>query len=59
MLAKLVEPVTHLKQRIIFLLKEWDDHTVHHLSLMKIVEVVDMILALPLDTPLAKVEDTT
>ncbi|KAG6397962.1 hypothetical protein SASPL_139412 [Salvia splendens] len=54
MLAKLVEPVTHLKQRIIFLLKEWDDHTVHHLSLMKIVEVVDMILALPLDTPLAK-----
>ncbi|KAL1551716.1 midasin-like isoform X1 [Salvia divinorum] len=54
MLAKLVEPVTHLKQRILFLLKEWDDHTVHHLSLMKIVEVVDMILALPLDTPLAK-----
>ncbi|KAH6793247.1 hypothetical protein C2S52_003724 [Perilla frutescens var. hirtella] len=53
-LATLVEPITLLKQRILFLLKEWDDHTVHHLSLKKIVEVVDMILALPLNTPLAK-----
>ena len=57
--AKLVEPATHLKERILFLQKEWDDHTDHHLSLMKIVEVVDMILALPLDTPLAKVEYLT
>ncbi|XP_073036075.1 midasin-like isoform X3 [Primulina eburnea] len=49
-LAKLVEPVSILKQRILFLLKEWDDHP----ALQKILEVIDMILALPLDTPLAK-----
>ncbi|KAL0354500.1 UNVERIFIED_CONTAM: Midasin [Sesamum radiatum] len=50
MMAKLVEPVALLKQRILFLLKEWDDHP----ALQKIVEVIDMILALPLETPLAK-----
>lgn len=55
MLAKLVEPVTLLKQRILFLLKEWDDHP----ALQKIIEVVDMILALPLDTSLAKVDYCT
>ncbi|XP_073015322.1 midasin-like isoform X1 [Primulina eburnea] len=49
-LAKLVEPVSILKQRILFLLKEWDDHP----ALQKILEVIDMILVLPLDTPLAK-----
>ncbi|KAK4395085.1 Midasin, partial [Sesamum angolense] len=49
-MAKLVEPVALLKQRILFLLKEWDDHP----ALQKIVEVIDMILALPLETPLAK-----
>ncbi|KAL8480046.1 hypothetical protein ACS0TY_026830 [Phlomoides rotata] len=54
MMTKLVEPVSLLKQRIIFLLKEWDDHSVHYLALQKILEVGDMILALPLDTPLAK-----
>ncbi|KAL0415065.1 UNVERIFIED_CONTAM: Midasin, partial [Sesamum latifolium] len=50
MMAKLVEPVALLKQRILFLLKEWDEHP----ALQKIVEVIDMILALPLATPLAK-----
>ncbi|GFQ03816.1 midasin [Phtheirospermum japonicum] len=50
MMAKLVEPVSILKQRILVLLCEWDDHP----ALMKIIEVVDMILALPLDTSLAK-----
>ncbi|KAL2243207.1 UNVERIFIED_CONTAM: Midasin, partial [Sesamum indicum] len=50
MMVKLVEPVLLLKQRILFLLKEWDDHP----ALQKIVEVIDMILALPLETPLAK-----
>ncbi|KZV19144.1 midasin [Dorcoceras hygrometricum] len=49
-LAKLVDRVSALKQRILFLLKEWDDHP----ALQKILEVIDMILALPLDTPLAK-----
>ncbi|KAI3455601.1 hypothetical protein Pfo_012264 [Paulownia fortunei] len=50
MMAKLVEPVALLKERILFLLKEWDDHP----ALQKIIEVIDMILALRLDTPLAK-----
>ncbi|KAK6125035.1 hypothetical protein DH2020_041213 [Rehmannia glutinosa] len=50
MMAKLVEPVSLLKQRILVLLKEWDDHP----ALQKIIEVIDMILALPLDTSLAK-----
>lgn len=59
MMSKLVEPITLLKERICFLLKEWDDHTSHHLALQKILEVVDMLLALPLDTPLAKVEYST
>ncbi|XP_073126022.1 midasin isoform X2 [Henckelia pumila] len=49
-LAKLVEPVSILKQRILLLLKEWFDHP----ALQKILEVIDMILALPLNTPLAK-----
>ncbi|KAL3632042.1 hypothetical protein CASFOL_025026 [Castilleja foliolosa] len=49
-MAKLVEPVSILKQRILVLLSEWDDHP----ALQKIIEVVDMILALPLDTSLAK-----
>nr|AMP82937.1 acidic leucine-rich nuclear phosphoprotein 32-related protein 1 [Catalpa bungei] len=49
-MAKLVEPVSLLRERILVLLKEWDDHP----SLQKILEVIDMILALPLDTPLAK-----
>lgn len=51
MMSGLVQPVAILKQRIIVLLKEWEDHPV----LQKIIEVIDMILALPLDTPLAKV----
>ncbi|CAA0814598.1 Unknown protein, partial [Striga hermonthica] len=50
MMAKLVEPISVLKQRILVYLKEWDDHP----SLQKIIEVIDMILALPIDTSLAK-----
>ncbi|XP_051115352.1 midasin [Andrographis paniculata] len=50
MMAKLVEPIELLKKKISILLKEWDDHP----SLKKILEVSDMILALPLDSPLAK-----
>ncbi|KAK4427378.1 Midasin [Sesamum alatum] len=50
MMAKLVEPVALLKRRILSLLNEWDDHP----ALQKIIEVIDMILALPLETPLAK-----
>lgn len=55
MMAKLVDPVELLKQRILVLLTEWDDHP----SLQKILEVIEMILALPLDSPLAKVNYRT
>ncbi|CAA2972808.1 midasin isoform X1 [Olea europaea subsp. europaea] len=51
MMVKLVEPVTILKHRILVLLNEWDDHP----ALQKILDVIEMILALPLNTPLAKV----
>ncbi|KAL6993116.1 hypothetical protein U1Q18_011234 [Sarracenia purpurea var. burkii] len=49
-MAMMVEPVTILQERIIFLLNEWDDHPV----LQKILDVIEMILAIPLSTPLAK-----
>lgn len=52
MMVKLVEPVTILKHRILVLLNEWDDHP----ALQKILDVIEMILALPLNTPLAKVD---
>ncbi|CAA3030254.1 midasin [Olea europaea subsp. europaea] len=51
MMVKLVEPVMILKRRILVLLNEWDDHP----ALQKILDVIEMILALPLSTPLAKV----
>ncbi|KAL8046294.1 hypothetical protein ABFX02_08G168300 [Erythranthe guttata] len=49
-MSKLVEPVVVLKHRILILLKEYNDN----LALQKISQVIDMILALPLDTPLGK-----
>lgn len=50
-MATMVDPVTSLKEKILMLLNEWDDHP----ALQKIVEVIDMILAIPLSAPLAKV----
>ncbi|CAK9179916.1 unnamed protein product [Ilex paraguariensis] len=50
MMAKMVEPVGILQQRIASLLKESDDHP----ALQKILDVTEMILAIPLSTPLAK-----
>ncbi|KAI8544654.1 hypothetical protein RHMOL_Rhmol08G0312700 [Rhododendron molle] len=49
-MAKMVERVTILQERITFLLNEWDDHP----ALQKILDVIEMILAIPLSTPLAK-----
>ncbi|KAL7162677.1 hypothetical protein ACSBR2_043041 [Camellia fascicularis] len=49
-MVKMVDLVTILQQRIVFLLNEWDDHP----ALQKIVDVIEMILAIPLSTPLAK-----
>lgn len=51
LLAKMVDPVIKLQQRIRHLLSEWDDHP----ALQKIVDVIDMILSIPMNTPLAKV----
>ncbi|XP_023760194.1 midasin [Lactuca sativa] len=50
MLAKMVDPVMNLQNRIRHLLSEWDDHP----ALQKIVDVIDMILSIPMNTPLAK-----
>ncbi|KAJ0755641.1 putative von Willebrand factor, type A, AAA+ ATPase domain, midasin, midasin, AAA lid domain 7 [Helianthus annuus] len=50
MLAKMVGPVMDLRQRIRHLMSEWDDHP----ALQKIVDVIDMILSIPMNTPLAK-----
>lgn len=50
-MAKMVERVTILQERITFLLNEWDDHP----ALQKILDVIEMILSIPLSTSLAKV----
>ncbi|KAK3037952.1 hypothetical protein RJ639_030657 [Escallonia herrerae] len=50
LMVKLVEPVLAFQQRILRLLSEWDNH----LALQKIMDVIEMILSIPLDTPLAK-----
>ncbi|CAL5430341.1 unnamed protein product [Camellia sinensis] len=49
-MVKMVELVTILQQRIVFLLNECDDHP----ALQKIVDVIEMILAIPLSTPLVQ-----
>ncbi|KAI8548545.1 hypothetical protein RHMOL_Rhmol07G0280600 [Rhododendron molle] len=50
LMAKMVERVIILQERIVFLLNEWDDHP----ALQKILDVIEMILAIPSSTPLAK-----
>ncbi|CAI9114384.1 OLC1v1015101C1 [Oldenlandia corymbosa var. corymbosa] len=50
-LAKMVEPISKLKQRVLELLEEWDDHP----AIRKLLDAVDMVLAIPFKTPLAKV----
>ncbi|KAL7213510.1 hypothetical protein ACSBR2_016105 [Camellia fascicularis] len=54
-MVKMVELVTILQQRNVFLLNECDDHP----ALQKIVDVIEMILAIPLSTPLAKAQTAT
>nr|XP_009757416.1 PREDICTED: midasin [Nicotiana sylvestris] len=49
MLAKMVDPLASLKQRITLLLKERDEY-----ALQRILDIIEMILAMPLSTPLAK-----
>lgn len=47
-MVKLLYP---LQQRVYSLLKEWEDHH----GLQKILNVIDMLLNIPVTTPLAKV----
>ncbi|CAN4116387.1 unnamed protein product [Withania somnifera] len=49
MLAKMVDPLASLKQRITVLLEERDEY-----ALQRILDIIEMILAIPLSTPLAK-----
>lgn len=50
-MAKMVKLLATLQERIIALLREWEDHP----GLQKIFDVIDMLLAIPSSTPLAKV----
>ncbi|KAK4348719.1 hypothetical protein RND71_031474 [Anisodus tanguticus] len=49
MLAKMVDPLASFKQRITQLLEERDEY-----ALQRILDIIEMILAMPLSTPLAK-----
>ncbi|XP_022715201.1 midasin isoform X4 [Durio zibethinus] len=49
-MAKMVELLTNLKQRVLTLLSECEDHP----GLQKVLDVIEMLLAIPLSTPLAK-----
>ncbi|CAH9088613.1 unnamed protein product [Cuscuta europaea] len=49
-MASMVAPLTSLKQKVLNLLNEWDNHP----ALQKIVDIIDMLLAIPLSAALAK-----
>ncbi|XAR49907.1 hypothetical protein NMG60_11004090 [Bertholletia excelsa] len=49
-MAEMVDKVTALQLRILSLSTEWNNHP----ALQKILDVIDMILAIPVSTPLAK-----
>lgn len=49
-MAKMVEPLLNLRKTVILLLKEWNEHP----ALQKILDAIEMVLAIPLSTPLAK-----
>ncbi|GAA0141094.1 hypothetical protein LIER_02318 [Lithospermum erythrorhizon] len=49
-MAKLVGLLVNLKRKIMFLLKEWDSSD----ALQRVIDVIDMVLAIPMSTPLAK-----
>jgi midasin len=47
----MVEPLTALQEKIRSFLDEWPDHP----GLLKILEIIASLLALPLSTPVSKV----
>ncbi|KAJ6734341.1 MIDASIN-RELATED [Salix purpurea] len=51
MMAKMVKLVANLQLKICSLLSEWEDHP----GLQKIMDTIQMLLAIPVETPLAKV----
>ncbi|KAL5697769.1 hypothetical protein ACHQM5_028886 [Ranunculus cassubicifolius] len=51
LLSKMVNPLLALQHRVQSLLHEWPDHP----GLQKILDLVEMLLAIPMSTPLAKV----
>lgn len=54
-MVKMVELLITLKKRVLTLLSEWEDHP----GLQKVLDVIEMLLAIPLCTPLAKVGEIT
>jgi midasin len=50
-MAQMVKLLTPLQQKILSFLIEWEDHH----GLQKILDVIEMLLNIPLSTPLAKV----
>ncbi|XP_057977825.1 midasin isoform X2 [Malania oleifera] len=49
-MAKMVSLLMHLQHRILYVLSQLEDHP----GLKKILDIVDMLLAIPMSTPLAK-----
>ncbi|KAK1575506.1 hypothetical protein Q3G72_006073 [Acer saccharum] len=49
-MAKMVKLLTNLEQRVFMLLSEWEDHP----GLQRMLDVIKMLLAIPLTTPLFK-----
>lgn len=49
-MIKMVDPLMNLRETVFVLVKEFNDHP----ALTKILDVIEMVLAIPLDTPLAK-----
>ncbi|XP_029127909.1 midasin [Cajanus cajan] len=50
-MVQMLKVLAPIQQQILSLLNEWEDHN----DLRKILDVIDMLLSLPSDTPLAKV----
>ncbi|KDO65104.1 hypothetical protein CISIN_1g0000012mg, partial [Citrus sinensis] len=49
-MAKMVKLLTTLQQRVLMCLSDWEDHP----GLQKILNMIEMLLVIPLTTPLAK-----
>lgn len=50
-MEQMLKVLAPLRQQILSFLNEWEDHN----DLEKILDIVDMLLTLPSDIPLAKV----